>query len=180
MIAIMTIPMTGAQLARELGMSRARAHYHLKLLEKVGVVKFCGEGLSHGIVEKYYHTVARMLDFSKLISSDRQDLIPDEITLQSFQAVTNFLATMLDVSKESILNFEKHKSLETSFYFDYASVLTLEQVKLIKQKLISLKQLILDMSRENENNLSDVPSPFKRFRTTFFLTPSSNIPEEDT
>ena len=36
-------PMTGAQLARALGLSRARAHYYLKSLVDSGLVAFRGE-----------------------------------------------------------------------------------------------------------------------------------------
>ena len=49
MYSQMMEPKTGAQLARALDISRARAHYHLGILKECGLAVFHGKGMSHGI-----------------------------------------------------------------------------------------------------------------------------------
>jgi DNA-binding transcriptional ArsR family regulator len=46
MCLMMTEPRTGAQLARALGITRARAHYHLNKLKEVGLVTFSRAGMA--------------------------------------------------------------------------------------------------------------------------------------
>ncbi len=168
MITMLAQPKTGAQLARALKLSRARVHYHLKMLEEVGLVRFYGEGQSHGITEKYYQVVGRMLDFSRLIPSKEQQLIPNEITLETFNAVSHFLATMLDVSRESILESPETLSSGTGFWFDFVSVLTSEQIDFVKNELRTLQQWILKTTRENRE--AEPPREVIDFRITLFLT----------
>lgn len=166
-------PMTGAQLARALGISRARAHYHLKLLNKVGVVRFCGQAISHGIVEKYYHTVGRVLDFSNLIPNAQKE-ISTNITLKTFQTLIAFLTILLDVSRDSISQSSDQEKVMEGFYFDFTSVLTPDQISSVKKELTALRKNILRMTRKSELRPPNDSEQMVRFRTTLFLTPFSD------
>lgn len=169
---LMTEPKTGAQLARALGISRARAHYHLKILREVGLVEFCGEGSSHGITEKYYQTIAHYLDFSKLVPTDQQDLVPNEVTLRSFKVAVNFIANLLDASREGIAHLKAHEGLGIGFHYILNTKLTPDQFRSVKEELVSLKNRIIEMERENED--SDETLPLVNCRATLFLTPMSD------
>ena len=57
---------TSAQLARDLGISRPKAHYHLQVMVKLGFARFVGEKLVNGIVEKYYVSRAHFFSFDGL------------------------------------------------------------------------------------------------------------------
>jgi predicted ArsR family transcriptional regulator len=50
---------TGQQLAKQLGMARAKVHYHLNELEKHGFISVIHTELKNGIVQKFYRAVAR-------------------------------------------------------------------------------------------------------------------------
>ncbi|MGG1556305.1 MULTISPECIES: ArsR/SmtB family transcription factor [Paenibacillus] len=50
---------TGQQLAKLLGMARAKVHYHLNELEKHGFITVIRTELKNGIVQKFYRAVAR-------------------------------------------------------------------------------------------------------------------------
>jgi predicted ArsR family transcriptional regulator len=50
---------TGQQLAKLLGMARAKVHYHLNELEKHGFITVVHTELKNGIVQKFYRSVAR-------------------------------------------------------------------------------------------------------------------------
>lgn len=169
---MMTEPKTGAQLARALGISRARAHYHLKILKEVGLVTFYGEGNSHGITEKYYQMVAHYLDSSKLIPKDQPSLIPNEITLRSFKAAVKFIANLLDTSREGISRLKVHEGLGMGFHYTLNTRLTPDQFRLVRDELVTLKNRIIDMERANER--SDESLPLVNCRTTLFLTPMSD------
>ena len=177
MVEMITKPMTGAQLARALDMSRARARYHLKLLEEVGIVKFVGEGMSHGITEKYYQVIGRMLNFSKLMPTYQDDIVADEMNLEVFSSISQFLAAMLDVSRESILKSEARESMSAGIWFDFASILKPEEIEYVKEKLSALREEILEMTRVNRH--STEPISVVEFRTTLFLTLLSDVFEKD-
>jgi len=52
-------PMTTKQLGDALGMSPAQAHYHLKFLERAGLVRLVFRNEKAGVVEKYYRATSR-------------------------------------------------------------------------------------------------------------------------
>lgn len=163
---------TGAQLARLMGMSRARAHYHLKLLERVGLVRFCGEGVVSGLTEKYYRAVGRMFDFTRLIPKADQDSLPNETSLAMFKTIGDFILTLLDASRESLLRSDGGAILGTGFFFDFTSVLTPAQYEAVKEDLRQIKNRILENTQENEKGQAEggTSSGLVEFRTTFFLT----------
>ena len=177
MVTMLTQPMTGAQLARKLKISRARAHYHLNLLKDVGIVQYYGEGQSHGITEKYYQVIGRMLDFSRLLQKTEQGMRLTDLTPETFKAVGDFLVTMLDVSRESIEKSDGIESLESGFWFDFISVLTPEQVADVKSELRTFREKIIQLTRENRRTKS--LDELVEFRTTLFLTVLSDSTNED-
>lgn len=172
MYFMMTAPRTGAQLARALGISRARAHYHLNILKEVGLVKFCGEGTSHGIIEKYYQQIAAYVDFSRLIPKDQQTLVPNEVTLRSFKAAVGFIANLLDWSQEGIAHLKVHEGLGIGFHYILNTEFTPDQFRLVREELAALKDRIIEMEHENEH--SDERAPSVNCRLTLFLTPVSD------
>ncbi len=52
-------PMTTKQLGDALGMSPAQAHYHLKFLERSGLVRQVFQREKAGVIEKYYRAASR-------------------------------------------------------------------------------------------------------------------------
>jgi DNA-binding transcriptional ArsR family regulator len=176
MVIMMTKPMTGAQLARALEMSRPRARYHLKLLEEVGIVKFVGEGMSHGITEKYFQVVGRMLSFAKLMPNYQNGIVAGDMNVEIFSAISQFLAAMLDVSRESILKSEAKESMSQGIWFDFASILQPKEIEYVKGKLSDLRQEIIEMTRKNR--ITAEPISVMEFRTTLFLTLLSDVFEK--
>src|SRR5690242_6847426 len=57
-------PMTVTQLGDALGIAPAKAHYHVRELERVGLVKLVETREKGGILEKYYRAVARDISVS--------------------------------------------------------------------------------------------------------------------
>src|SRR5579875_2308990 len=62
-------PMTVTQLAERLGIAPAKVHYHVRELEKVGLLRLVETREKGGILEKYYQPVARDIAVEKQLLS---------------------------------------------------------------------------------------------------------------
>ena len=163
-------PRTGAQIGRLLGLPRPKVHYHLKLLEKAGLIKLHSLDSSLGITEKYYVLVGRFLSFERLMP-DPEELDGSEMTAATYKAVADFLASMLSVSRERVLRAPTTLRRDEGFWLDFSSIGTEAQIANIRKKLVDLRGEILAMKREAL--AKDEPGKLKRFGVTIYLTPSS-------
>src|ERR1700737_2475594 len=68
-------PMTVTQLGDMLEMAPAKVHYHVRELEKVGLLELVETREKGGILEKYYQPIAREISMKKALFSSP----PDEI-----------------------------------------------------------------------------------------------------
>ena len=59
MIRLCERPYTGQLLSEKFGISRAKIHYHLKELEKNGLIEIVYTEEKNGIVQKFYQSVAK-------------------------------------------------------------------------------------------------------------------------
>lgn len=66
-------PMTVTQLGDELGEAPAKIHYHVRELEKVGLVRLVETREKGGILEKYYQPIAREISVEKSLLSAPPD-----------------------------------------------------------------------------------------------------------
>ncbi len=66
-------PMTVTQLGEVMGEAPARLHYHVRELEKVGLLKLVETREKGGILEKYYQPVARELSVDRALLSASSD-----------------------------------------------------------------------------------------------------------
>lgn len=62
-------PLTTKKLGDALSMSPARAHYHLKFLERAGLVRQVFRREKAGVIEKYYRAVARKYVVSRTVGT---------------------------------------------------------------------------------------------------------------
>jgi len=164
-------PRTGAQLGRLLGLPRPKVHYHLKLLERAGLIKLHSLDQSLGITEKYYVLVGRFLSFERLMPNP-EDLTGSEVTVATYKAVADFLASMLSVSRERVLRAPTSLRRGEGFWLDFSSIGTQKQIANIRKKLVELREEILAMKREAL--ASEGAGQLKPFGVTLYLTPSSD------
>ena len=62
-------PMTVTQLGEELGEAPAKVHYHVRELERVGLLRLVETREKGGILEKYYQPIAREISVEKSLLS---------------------------------------------------------------------------------------------------------------
>jgi len=75
-------PMTVTQLGEALGLAPAKIHYHVRELEKVGLLQLVEKREKGGVLEKYYQSIAR--DFS--VSNDLFLTAPHDDSLAAIGA----------------------------------------------------------------------------------------------
>lgn len=150
MVALLAYtPKTAAQLAREVEVSRPKAHYHLQVLVKMGLVVFMYEKLVNGIMEKYYIGRAHFYSFSKL--SEYTTTHPEDTAFSKkfAQLQNDFLLNVLDLSRERVSQVQKEDSTLGSYLFDFGCRLTDPQVNEVLTRLSELSEMIRDYHAEN-------------------------------
>lgn len=143
-------PKTSAQLARDVGISRPKAHYHLQVLVKLGLASFVYEKLVNGIMEKYYIGKAHFYCFDRLNHYAAKH--PEEIQYANKlnQIKNDFLINLLDFSRDN--NFpvtDETNPQENNFLFNFSCHMTDEQTAQINMKLSELSRMILDIHAQN-------------------------------
>jgi len=169
MCLLLNTPMTCAALARELDVARPKAHYHLKLLESVGLVKLHSEELVNGILEKRYITVGRMLDFTQLLPTSNEQ-IPANISAKTISSISGFLGSMLAVSREVAL--ANPSDVQQGHFFDFHAELTNDQYDGVKDRLSELREDIIKMTGENAR--AEDKTDQQSFHLTTYLSRNSN------
>ena len=107
-------PKTAKQIAESLNEPHGRVNYHIKVLEKVGIIELVEEVTKMGVVEKYYCPVA------KSIKIDSNAVAPDPTLNSSISSIS--LAFFESVSKEfydSIQHYEGQITRKISHYSDF-------------------------------------------------------------
>lgn len=85
-------PMTATQVGDALGVAPAKVHYHVRELERVGLVKLVFTREKSGILEKYYRSVAKSTRVpASLLQSVPQDEMLTAINAIGQSAVTGFV-----------------------------------------------------------------------------------------
>ena len=80
--ALIHKPMTVTQLGEMLGQAPAKIHYHVRELERVGLIRLVATREKSGILEKYYRAIARSLTASKTLLSH----VPSDETLATMRS----------------------------------------------------------------------------------------------
>jgi DNA-binding transcriptional ArsR family regulator len=163
--------MTGAQLARALGLSRSRAHYYLKTLVDSGLVTLRGEKIDNGLIGKYYRSIANYFSYDRLASQSREKPADDPASILIYKAISNFALTVLETSRDNILQSEE---LARGYHFNFESDLTEEQYNIIINEIKTLADHLIKIKHENQQKRD--PNASLLFRTTVFFTPIPRNP----
>jgi DNA-binding transcriptional ArsR family regulator len=163
--------MTGAQLARSLDLSRPRAHYYLKSLADVGLVKLKGEQISNGMIGKYYRAIANYFSYDCLAAQWREKQPGDPAALKIFKAISDFALTVLETSRDNIMQSEE---LARGYHSNFETALTDEQYESIMTDLRNIYERLMEIRRQNRAEKDLLPTT--TFRTTIFFTPMPRAP----
>jgi DNA-binding transcriptional ArsR family regulator len=98
-------PMSAAGVARALGQPRQKVNYHLKELERAGLIRHAGERRKGNFIEQLYEATAHRFIVSPRLGWDREQLaatLRDQVSLANLMAVGERLqrdaTALLDVA----------------------------------------------------------------------------------
>ncbi|UJF34121.1 ArsR/SmtB family transcription factor [Paenibacillus hexagrammi] len=137
---------TGQQLAKLLGMARAKVHYHLNELEKHGLISVVRTELKNGILQKFYRAVAR-------------GFVPGEELLPFVSEVENYyrettLSVLARARLRAIEAPEEAFQIPSSDRAQWPRMATQLEVKMSKEKfaawLSKFRSLIYELDQQQE------------------------------
>ena len=128
-------PMTVTQLGDTLGMTPAKVHYHVRELEKVGLLRLVETREKGGILEKYYQPIAKDIAVAKNLFLTAP---PDE----SLAATSAWLDQMKEGFQRAfrLALEQKDEQPDLGLGFSHIYVTTEEQKQLFKQVAELLKK----------------------------------------
>ncbi|MCL4562749.1 MAG: winged helix-turn-helix domain-containing protein [Chloroflexi bacterium] len=174
-------PMTGSQLARVLGIPRPLAHYHLKVLDKVGLVAFQEERLRGGVVEKYYRARAREFRSDHLTDPARLRATQNKTDSQTMEILRNLITAMVEVAKFDLVQADIHDPLSKApFNYQNDLFLTSEQTQALIQTLRTIGGEYLKLDRANRPEVEQGHAEdYTHLRLTWLLTPVARLKIEE-
>ena len=167
-------PMTGSQLARGLNIPRSLSHYHLKKLEKVGLIKLVEERTHNHLIERYYQAVAKSFRTDQLLSKARQSLNADTESRQTGEALYDIIRSMLTVVEVDISNPSvRHNLIQMNYHYQEDVKLTKKQYQRMAAELRRVADLFIECDQSNQSTPPD--EELLNFRYTLLVTPAISI-----
>jgi DNA-binding transcriptional ArsR family regulator len=164
--------MTAAQLARALNISRQRAHYHLKVLERNRLASFVGTEINGEMVERYYRAYAFIHSYRSLVDRYYQTQ-PKREANRLMKAINEFVLTLIDEARENLLKSDYLEQFQLSYQFDSPLLLNQEQAKTLREEIIDLCHRYLEI--DHQNRMQEPSQELIRLRNSIFLGP---VPRE--
>ncbi|MEW9700841.1 ArsR/SmtB family transcription factor [Paenibacillus sp. SI8] len=139
---------TGQQLAKLLGMARAKVHYHLNELEKHGFISVVRTELKNGILQKFYRAVAR-------------GFVPSESLLPYVSEVENYyrertLSVLSNARCRAITAPEEAFQIPSPDRTQWPIIMTQVEVKMSKETytewIRKFRALIFELDSQQEEN----------------------------
>ena len=164
-------PLTGSQLARLLKISRPRAHYHLRVLEKAGLIQFVEERQRQHMLERYYRAIAVTYRTDNVLAQAGQSA--ESNSGGEAGALYTIMRSMLSQVEVDISNPAVPFSLSSNIFNWQGDVrMSPPQFEQIRQELRQLVAHFNEIERQNQATPSDHSTP--AFRYTLLLTPTAS------
>src|SRR6266568_917526 len=92
-------PMTATQLGEKLGMATAKVHYHVRELEKVGLLELVETREKGGILEKYYQPIAHSITIDRALLNVPSDEAHEALNTILNQITDGVMSAFRQVAK---------------------------------------------------------------------------------
>ncbi|MBS7525503.1 helix-turn-helix domain-containing protein [Fusibacter paucivorans] len=138
-------PKTAKQIAETMGEPHGRVNYHIKMLEKVGIIELVEEIVKFGVVEKYYCPVAKkmMIDSTAVTLDDEMNNSIGKVSLAFFEGISRDFYVSLE-------HFNGTTSRKIAYASDY--YLTDEEAKELSDMLNQVMGAFLEGKDQPRSN----------------------------
>ncbi len=132
---------TAKQIAEMLDEPHGRVNYHIKILEKVGIIELVQEVTKYGVVEKYYCPVAYkiIIDSSAVTLDDEMSDSISNVSVAFFEGISRDFY-------ESVENYTGGITRKVAHYSDY--FLTEAEAKELNEKITNMIDAYLEDKTE--------------------------------
>ncbi|MBM7094518.1 helix-turn-helix transcriptional regulator [Bacillus sp. H-16] len=132
---IFETPRTGKMIGDLLDTPPSKIHYHLKELERVGLIYVESTEEKNGIVQKFYKTIAPGFQLG--------DVLPQQEGVVLSDSLKENIVTSLDKTKSIVKRGEEELSAETFNYFTTLK-LTQEKYDEVRNKFREIAKFLMD------------------------------------
>ncbi len=152
----------------------------MKILEKVGLVKFQEEQIRGSVVEKYYRAIARQFRTDHLVDSYRTGEDENGNGVQTGEVVRHMMEAMLTVARADLVRLEMRPILvKSGFNFQEDVYLTQAQTNAFILELRNLAERYQKLEIENRVKAEHGDKQdINHIRFTWLLTPVAPLPSE--
>ena len=127
-------PSTVKEIADLMGEVPAKVHYHVKKLEKIGLLSMVSTREINGIIAKYYEPFSGEIHLRHKDEEDENSPLK-----QVFRSETlKLLNEMFEQSRQRFMNHAEHDKQEKRFISDMTLYATADEVEELYQKIVEL------------------------------------------
>lgn len=130
--------MTVTQLAESFGEAPNKLHYHVRELERVGLLKMVETREKGAILEKYYRTIARNINMPKNLLSG---VPPDEAVAMLNEVIQPFFQSIMRATEQMMRISPEDQSDHVSQFIVGHYWMTAEEFALVSKQVQALLQL---------------------------------------
>lgn len=162
---------TGKQIGDILNISAPRVHYHLKELEKVGIVYVENIELLNGIAQKFYKTSGIDIVIDESLFPHLNEM-KESIRASIYSIVTNTKNKILAAPEESF-------SVTNGDYMDWSIISIQSTVNINRKQFVEWKKkyhnLLNELTKMEESNTDELKSTFYISSVGFEITENKDV-----
>jgi len=155
-------PATAKQISEKLGEPHSKVNYHLKTLEKVGIVRLVCQKPKYGVIEKYYLPVAKtfILDSKAVQADESLARSIDKASVAIFDRVSKDFYHAIEAKQSR----DKNEFVGQYITYNGEYYLTKEEAKDLHEKMNTfLKEELKDKEQKRDGAV--------RYSTATVITP---------
>ncbi|UOE96152.1 helix-turn-helix domain-containing protein [Alkalihalobacillus sp. LMS39] len=135
---------TGKMIADILEMPASKIHYHLKELERVGLIKVVRTEEKNGIIQKFYQCIASQFTFDDILPQSQQHSVADSLR-ENITISLNKTVSLIKKTEDDYLEDYKNQLIGNLFAI---LDLTEDELKVIKTKWKDLVETIQEYGKD--------------------------------
>ncbi|WP_145412711.1 transcriptional regulator [Paenibacillus xylanexedens] len=141
-------PSTVKEIADLMGEVPAKVHYHVKKLEKIGLLTMVSTREINGIIAKYYEPFSGEIHLRHKDEEDENSPLK-----QVFRSETlKLLNEMFEQSRQRFMNHAEHDRQEKRFISDMTLYATADEVEELYQKIVELCKPYLTKNEQKSDH----------------------------
>ena len=137
--------------AEEMGEVPSKVYYHIKKLEKVGVVEIVKTEVINGIVAKYYKKTAETFT----IEGDNEEMNNPLFLNETYKTIKSVYDESLEIIREAISNKEASKDIAPMIMSASDIYLTEEEMKELIEYIRNVKNKASKKKRDDKKKIDE-------------------------